>query len=189
MKYFFTLLLITLLVSACAPQTQGATEEATEPGDTELRAAPVTSLDSRLLGNTLNVPGTDASVAVDTPLLGGELAPFEVGNDKGTLRLLSGGMSVTRGEREFLVLPVEILRVSGAGGLYLMLLEQTGETMTQRDAQSLGKRLRLLRLELENTLITATTVDSRLGKAPDFEVSGGGVMRFRLQGGRLEPVS
>ena len=189
MKHLLAFLLAALLVSACAPRTQGATEGAAEPGETDLQASPVTPLNAQLLGNTLTVPGTEASVAVDTPLLQGELAPFEVGNDRGTVRLLSQGMSVQRGERTFLILPAEILRVSGAGGLYLMLLERTGETFAQRDAARLGQRVSLLRLELEGDLITATTVDSRLGRAPNFEVSRGGVMRFKLEEGELVEVS
>ena len=183
--HLFYLLSATLLATACAPRTQ--TTALSEV--IEVQPASESQFNAQLLGNTLNVPGTERTIALDTPFLQGELAPFEVGADKGTVRLLSQGMRVRQGEREFLVLPVEVLRVSGAGGLYLMLLEQTGATFTQRDAQSLGKRVSLLGLELEDNLITATTVDSHLGKAPDFEVSRGGVKRFELREGKLEEVS
>ena len=192
MKYPLLILLITSLTVGCAPAAQdgteqGSTETAREPDVTEVQPQP--SLNAQLLGNTLNVPGIESTVAVDTPMLEGELVPFEAGNDRGTLRLLSQGISVQQGEQDFLILPAEILRVSGAGGLYLMLLERTGETYTQRDAKRLGRRVSLLRLELQDNLITATTVDSRLGKAPDFEVSRGGVKRFELQEGALVEVS
>ena len=187
LRHLLPLLLLTSFVAGCAPSAQDNAEPASEPSVTEVQPQP--SLNTQLLGNTLSVPGTDNTVAVDTPLLEGELVPFEASNDRGTLRLLSQGMSVQQGEQEFLILPVEILRVSGAGGLYLMLLEQTGETYTQRDAARLGQRVSLLRLELENDLITTTTIDSRLGKAPDFEVSRGGVMRFELEEGELVEVS
>ena len=187
-NYLFGLLVIfigvALFTAACAPQTQ----ERTEPKPREVNEVqPSQEAQFDLLGNTLNVPNTDSTVAVATPFLQGELVPFTAGQDKGTVRLLSQGLSV-RQEGEFLVLPVEVLRVSGSGGLYLLLLEKTGATYAQRDAQPLGKRVSLLSLELTDTLISATTVDSRLGKAPDFEVSSGGVARFTLQGGKLERV-
>ena len=185
MKYSLLILLATSLLASCAPTAQDSTESVNEPSVTEMQPQPSLNL----LGNTLTVPGTENTVAVDTPMLEGELVPFEAGSDRGTLRLLSQGMSVQQGEQEFLILPAEILRVSGAGGLYLMLLERSGETYTQRDAQRLGQRVSLLRLELQDDLITATTVDSRLGKAPDFEVTRGGVTRFRLQDGELVEVS
>ncbi len=175
-------LLLILAIAACAPSIQ---ERAEPEGTAQMPAPQVTEFKTQLLGNTLSVPGTKSTVAIDTPFLQGELAPFEAGQDKGTVRLLSQGMRVRQGEQAFLVLPVEILRVSGAGGLYLMLLEEVGETYTQRDAERLGQRVSLLRLELENNLITATTVDSRLGKAPDFEVTRGGVKRFELREGEL----
>lgn len=184
-QHLYGSLLLALLITACAPQTQGSKPSAAP----QTQSSDMTQPNPQLLGNTLNVPDTTGTVVVDAPSIQGELTPFEVDGDKGTVRLLSQGVSVSRSEGRFLVLPVEVLRVSGAGGLYLLLLEQTGATFVQRDAQALGQRVSLLSLEHEGNLITATTVDSRLGKAPDFEVSRGGVMRFRLQGERLERVS
>ena len=146
------------------------------------------SREASLLGNTLSVPDTDAALIVDDSLLTGELGAFQTDNgDKGTLRLLSAGLSVQRGDSSYLILPAEVLRVSGVGGVYLILLEQTGATFSQRDAQKLGSQISLLRLESDQDLISATTVDSNLGKFPDTQAEGGGVTRFRLEGARLIP--
>ena len=144
--------------------------------------------DTALLANTLSVPDTSATLIIDETMLAGDLVGFEPEDspgDKGTLRMLSSPLDLA----DFLVLPVEILRVSGAGGIYLLLLESSGETFTQRDAVSLGQKIRLLRLESQDNLITATTVDARLGKFPNTEPTTGGVLRFRIEDGELRSVA
>lgn len=142
-----------------------------------------------MLGNTLSVPDTSATLIIDESVLAGELVGFEPEDspgDKGTLRMLSSPLQLA--DANFSVLPVEVLRVSGAGGIYLLLLERSGETFTQRDAANLGQKISLLRLESADNLVTATTVDASLGRFPDTEATRSGVLRFRVEDGALQSV-
>ncbi|ADI15172.1 hypothetical protein Trad_2058 [Truepera radiovictrix DSM 17093] len=177
-----------LLLSACTPVAQparGATS--TTPPETAAHpvAHPVDAGATALVGSGLTVPDTGVTLQVGEALLRGERIAFELPGDRGTLQLLAPGLEVRAQGRDFLVLPLEVRRVSGAGGLYVTLVEVGPERVAQRGSQALGRGLRLLSLTASDGLITVQTVDARLGRPPAMTPRGGGTVRFRIVGGRL----
>lgn len=181
-----TLIILSLSLFACVPQSSGASDPVDEAANESVAAArqPVRGDLSFLEDQTLTVPGTEVNIALTPQMLEGELAAFKIGEEKGTLRLMSAGLSVDKDEGSFHVVPIEILRVSGTGGLYLLLLEQSPNALIQHDAVLLGRNLSLLSLSVQDDLISAATVDAGLGRFPATEVRGN-VAEFRLEDEQL----
>lgn len=134
----------------------------------------------------MRVPETASTVALNDAFWRGERVPFEgPGADRGTVQRVADPLSVLQGESRYTLVPLEVQRVSGAGGLYLLLMP---EQVTARDVQSaafLGKHVRLLRLEHSEGVITATVVDARLGRPPSAAMQPGRSYRFQVEGGKL----
>lgn len=172
---------VLLSLSACAPAAQEVSGGGAAP--TEAVHADVGA--EALFGTRLTVPGTDATVRIEAPFLRGERVAFEFLRDRGTLRLLSSGLVVRAEGRAFVVLPLEVRRVSGVGGLYLALLGVGDEGAVHRSSQPLGRGVRLIGLEVSGGLISALTVDARLGRFPATTPNAGGVTRFKVQGDLL----
>lgn len=138
------------------------------------------------MSTPFTVPDTKISVRLDEAFWRGELVPFTgPGADRGTLRRAAASLHVRQDGRDVLITPLEVQRVSGAGGLYLALLEQRGTHTEMRSTTFLGRNLQLIRLEHEDGIITVATVDARLGRPPGLVMEPGSVQRFRLGSGEL----
>ena len=135
----------------------------------------------------MRVPETDVTVALDDTFWRGERVPFAgPGADSGTLQQVANPLSITQGGSRFTLVPLEVQRVSGAGGLYLALFSQNASATSEAQSTAfLGKNVRLFQLAHSEGVITATVVDARLGRPPSAVMQPGKTYRFRLDGGGL----
>jgi len=163
--------LLVALLSACVPKAQTSIEKEIAM----LEPRPL----GTLLGSVLAVPLTDSRLPFDEPLSRGEPLAFS----GGTLRLLpSQRLSVMQAGRQFLIIPLQLSRVTG-NSLHLILFEQTGQSFTQRDDVNLGKDLDLMSLSLDTGNIKATTLGTKTGLA--LAETKGGMSIFELGNGKF----
>lgn len=184
----FCYLMFFFLLVACVPahSSDSATETTPQTSMAQL------SIPTQLLGTTLNAPETNAQIIIDDALLAGTLTDLQ-SNPKGTIKL-SSLQFLQIADTEFWVLPATVQYVSGAGGVYLFLLEQSGSTFTQKQAVNLGNRLELVGLKQANNQLISTTLDPRMGKPPFNQIPSPntgkpGKKIFELRDGQLVEVN
>jgi hypothetical protein len=170
-----------LFLAACAPQV---TDAETEPLP---QAQPPLEL-TLLIQQTLQIPDSQASVLLDAAILVQERTAYQAsGADRGTLRLFSNfRLHLQLGDMTYLLMPLEVSRIVGDSGLYLLLFAWQNETLVQLDSSYLGPALNVRALELTEDQITITAIDRRLGRLPDIQRPPvGGVFRFVISESRL----
>jgi hypothetical protein len=157
-----------LLLGACVPtqhtQNQPVSESQTDKMTQQEMMQTSTPQLSQLLGATLTVPETQTQLVINDSVLSGALTDLQ-SNPKGSLQLLTVQV-VQFPDAPFVVVPAKVQYVSGAGGIYLFLLEQQGDTFIQKQTVNLGGRLELITLELSGNTLTSITGDPRAGRPP-----------------------
>lgn len=138
----------------------------------------------------MRVPETDLTVTLNDTFWQGERVPFEgPGADRGTLQRAASSLNIAQGEKRYTLVPITVQRVSGAGGLYLVVFSQNDSAdrvgLEAGSTAFLGKNVRLFQLAHTEGVVTATIVDARLGRPPSAAMQTGQTYRFRLDGGRL----
>lgn len=142
-----------------------------------------------LLHARLEVPASVASLQVTSEMLAQDLIAFESSAvDRGTLTLLSERqLTLQQGDTSYVLLPIEVSRVVGDSGIYLLLLEWQDGSWQQRDSAYIGPELVVRALELSNAEIQLTAIDKVLGRLPAIErTPRGGIFRFNIVNSQLE---
>lgn len=171
-----------LWITACVPQIT-----AIQSDDTPVLITQPADL-TRLAGQTIQIPDSQASVLLNEAILAQSRAAYDVSAaDRGTLRLLGNYYLEVQIEATlYLLMPLEISRIVGNSGLYLLLFEWQNDTLVQLDNSYLGPALNLRALELTEGQIQLTAIDRRVGSLPDIQrPPSGGVFRFAISESRL----
>jgi hypothetical protein len=177
------LLLGLLLLAACVPQATDL-----QSGDAPHTLITPPADRAQLAGQTIQIPDSQASVLLDDAILAQSRAPYDVSAaDRGVLRLLSNHrLEVQIEDTTYLLMPLEISRIVGVSGLYLLLFEWQNDTLVQLDNSYLGPALNVRALELIEGKIQLTAIDRRVGSLPDIRrPPAGGVFRFIISESRL----